>query len=118
MWDPTEAPRELGIEMHFDGDTKLIGVSTMNPVRKTTSGAHAGMTVDEVAKIYGNGFSYVTKPLGEQGATLKVGRISNGGREILFGHRADSGKDTDATPDGDVSWVMVQEQSTGIFGGC
>lgn len=117
MWDPTKTPQVLGIELNFDGDTKLIGVSTMNPMMKTTSGAHAGMTFAQVAKIYGKGFSYVSLPTGEQGK-LAVGRISHGSREILFGHRADNGQDSDAAPEIEVSWVMVQEQSKGIFWGC
>ncbi|MEL4358749.1 MULTISPECIES: hypothetical protein [unclassified Luteococcus] len=117
MWDPTRAPQILGIELNFDGDGKLIGVSTMNPMMKTTSGAHAGMTFAQVAKIYGPRFSYVTLPAGEQGK-LTVGRISQGNREILFGHRADSGQDSNASADLDVSWVMVQQQSKGIFWGC
>ncbi|MEL4503460.1 hypothetical protein AAEX63_00805 [Luteococcus sp. H138] len=117
MWDPTTAPQILGIELNFDGDGKLIGVSTLNPMMRTTSGAHAGMTFTQVAKIYGKGFSYVTLPYGEQ-RNLTVGRISHGSREILFGHRADSGEDGDAKPGIDVSWVMVQEQSKGIHWGC
>ncbi|MEL4503462.1 hypothetical protein AAEX63_00815 [Luteococcus sp. H138] len=51
-------------------------------------------------------------------STPKLGRISDGAREMLFGHREVSGQETDATSDGKVGGVMVQEQPKGDPWGC
>lgn len=86
----------------------LWGIEISNPVVKTDRGAMVGMTLAQVQRLHGAAFAYETKTA-EGGAGLPMGRVRQGGREIIFVTQDASGNYTAATPDARVTAMIVRD---------
>lgn len=103
--------KTLGLHRLQLANDRLDAILVEHPRAQTDKGAKVGMTMAEVAGIYGGSFGYVDLT-GQSTDTTKVARVAQGNHEILFLPAINNDGLTDAKPTDAVASMVIRTVTT------
>ncbi|MEL4503413.1 hypothetical protein AAEX63_00565 [Luteococcus sp. H138] len=101
------AHKTVGLHATDFGGSGLYSLVISNPMVKTDKGAGAGMTMAQVAKLYGGQFAYEPKA-SEYGKPITMARARQGNHEIIFVAVNSQQEYVSATPKSIVDHLVVR----------
>lgn len=101
------AHKTVGLHSTDFGDSGLYSLAISNPMVKTDKGAGVGMTMAQVAKLYGSQFAYEPKA-SDYGKPITMARARQGNHEIIFVAVNSRQEYVSATPTAIVDHLVVR----------